>query len=120
MGNKLKKAIRKATRNYTFGIYQTTLLGFQLEYDAKGRLITPNPNTQRGNVIIENVEYEFKKVNWIIEVYLEGELFYTTDTTPKYIKKKQASPQEKNLEVLTLDTELDFMRGYDTEWEPLR
>lgn len=91
------KALKLITKDFTQGFSGSTLAGWVIRHDDKGRPLNCDPNYQWGESIISGKSYYFIRCGWLVKIYNEPTSYgsfngssqlHTVDLEPEYIKNK--------------------------------
>ncbi len=99
------EALKNATKGTFEQVGTKTLMGWEQEYDEKGRPLRSDPNYLDYDIKIDGVRYSITKKGWMVYVWKpkyygkahygwlwseerkEEGLLYEYDTTPEYVKE---------------------------------
>ena len=133
-----KEQVIEAIRNLTndswlHGVYTSTRMGWQQQYDFLGRPLHPDPNYKHCSANIEGTDYSWTKVGWTVYIWKpeyaseasygwvwkedkDEYLLAVVDLTPEYVKeyyeRKKAIKEQNNSDLTVTDlspTELNVV-----------
>lgn len=95
----ISDTLKIITDNFEKGFTSSTLMGWGIDYDKKGRPLNSNPNYRSGTTIIEGKQYWFTRKGWKVRIwdreanYMDflnnkQDFIEEVDLTPDYLKNE--------------------------------